>query len=69
MVKANYFINNIEESKGNSKALWSCLKSLGCSSNVKTDDNIILQIDDELVYDPSTIATYISKFSLLLQIN
>jgi len=60
--KAAYFSNKVEEHKHDSKGLWHHLKSLGYKTKTKSSSNIVLNINDEICHDSSTVANHFNTF-------
>ena len=64
IAKTNYFKDKIEENKGNTKGLWSQLKSIGYSSKSKNNCKIVLDINSNSCYEPKTIVEHINNYFL-----
>ena len=60
--KANYFKDKIEQSQGNSKQIWKHLKSIGYKMKAQNNSKIVLDIDNELSFDPKNIADHSNNF-------
>ena len=50
--KSNFFKDKIEENKNNPKKLWKQFKSLGYSSKSKTNSKTVLNIDNNICFQP-----------------
>lgn len=60
--KADYISEQIELNKNNSKGLWKTLKGLGYNNKSKSKDSIVLNINNQICYDPVTVAEHINDF-------
>lgn len=61
LAKANFFINLIQNSKGNGKLVWQNLNKLLCLQS-KSNKKIELQINNSIIKDPALIATNFNDF-------
>ena len=52
----------IEVNKNDSKKVWASLKTLGYSNKVKVKEPMVLEINEEICYDPVTLAEYVNDF-------
>ena len=52
--KSNYFKDKIEEHKNDPKKLWKQFKSLGYSNKSKVNSKIVLNIDNNICFEPKT---------------
>ena len=62
--KSNFFKDKIEENKNNPKKLWKQFKSLGYSSKSKVNSKIVLNIDNNICFQPKQIAQYMQNYFL-----
>ena len=62
-VKSSYFHNKIEENENNPKKLWKQFKALGYSNKTK-NSKIVLDINNEICFEPKTVAQYMNEFFL-----
>ena len=60
--KKDFISNEIESNKNNSKKLWDSLKLLGYQNKPKTKEHTVLKIDNEICFDPVTVAEHINDF-------
>ena len=60
--KSSYYNDKVLEHRQNPKKLWSVLKDLGYSHKTKDQTSIILEVDGELLHDPSDVANHINHF-------
>ena len=60
--RGDYILNQVEINKNNSKKMWDSLKLLGYKQMVKTKEQIVLNVNNDICYDPVTIAEYINDF-------
>ena len=60
--KANYFQDQIEVNKSDSKKLWNQFKSLGYSSKTKDQSKVVLNVDGQPCFNSTTVANYINSF-------
>ena len=60
--KASYFLDKVEEHKFDAKGLWQQLKKLGYKSKSKNNLNIVLNIENEVCYDPCINANHFNDF-------
>ena len=62
LAKSNYYSDKIRENKSNSKKLWDTLKGLGYRSTSKSENNIVLEIDDEFCCESNKVANHFNEF-------
>ena len=62
--KANFFKDKIEENKDNPKNLWKQFKSLGYSSKSTNKSKIILDIENNLCFDPKENSNHMNNYFL-----
>ena len=60
--KSNYFKDKIEEHKNDPKKLWKQFKSLGYSNKSKVNSKIVLNIDNDICFEPKNIAQYMNDY-------
>ena len=62
--KTNFFKDKIEENKDNPKNLWKHFKSLGYSSKSSSKSKIILDIDNNLCFNPKENSNHMNNYFL-----
>ena len=62
--KTNFFKDKIEENKDNPKSLWKQFKTLGYSSKSTNKSKIILDIDNNLCFEPKTNSDHMNNYFL-----
>ena len=60
--KNEFISNELEINKSNGKKLWNSLKLLGYQSKPRTKEHTVLKINDEICYDPVSVAQHINDF-------
>eukprot|EP00918_Siedleckia_nematoides_P015538 GHVU01033653.1.p1 GENE.GHVU01033653.1~~GHVU01033653.1.p1 ORF type:complete len:100 (-),score=9.70 GHVU01033653.1:127-426(-) len=60
--KQNFFENKLEESKGNPKALWKLVKTLGYSKKNNSKSKIGLTINNDVCFTGKTVAETFNRF-------
>lgn len=60
--RSEYILNEIEKNRNCSKKMWDSLKLLGYKQKAKTKEQIVLNVNNNICYDPVTIAEYINDF-------
>ena len=60
--RQEYIKEQIVNNKNNSKKLWSTLKTLGYNNKTKTKEPIVLNINEQVCYDPVTVAEHVNSF-------
>ena len=62
--KSNYLKDRLEENKNNPKKLWKQFKTLGYSNKNKEKSKIVINIENNVCFDPKKIAQYMNNFFL-----
>ena len=62
--KAKHFQNKVEENKDNPKKIWDELKTLGYSNKSREKQSIVLEVDNEKIFDDTKVASVINNYYL-----
>ena len=60
--KQNFFENKLEESKGNPKAQWKLVKTLGYSKKNNSKSKIGLTVNNDVCFTEKTVAETFNRF-------
>ena len=62
--KAKHFQKKVEENKDNPKKIWDELKTLGYSNKSREKQSIVLEVDNEKIFDDTKVASVINNYYL-----